>query len=434
MLRLIAHLWRSAPRVSALLAAALLSLYVQAADGAGWVASWTASPQPIWAADFVLPTDIPAELHGQTLRQVARISLGGARVRFVFSNAYGRERLRIGSASVALSDGGAAIQPQSLRRLSFGGLPGAEIPAGAPLVSDPVDLPVSALSRLSVSVYLPSATPTTTFHWDGRETVWIAAGDQTSARSIDTDTSSTQVITARTLLAGIEVNTETPNAGTVVAIGDSITDGNGVSIDSDARWPDFLAVRLAPYGMAVVNAGISGARLLSDGMGDNAPARFERDVLGQPGVRTVVVLLGINDISWPGTAFDPLGQRPSLESLESGFRQLVALAHRRGVRIVGVTLTPFKGALEGTPLADYFSADKDALRQRLNAWIRGSGAFDAVLDFDLWARDAADPERFSKSFDSGDHLHPGDAGNRMLADAIPLDVLVPELRGRAGRH
>jgi lysophospholipase L1-like esterase len=213
----------------------------------------------------------------------------------------------------------------------------------------------------------------------------------------------------------------------VAVIGDSTTDGNGVAINSDARWPDFLAARLAPYGVAVINAGISGARLLSDKMGVNALARFQRDVLDQPGVSTAVVLVGINDISWPGTAFDPKGHRPTLEMLEAGYQQLVAQAHRRKVRVIGVTIMPFKGALEGTPLNNYFEPDKDAMRQELNTSIRNSGVFDGVLDFDLWARDPADPARLNHTIDSGDHLHPGNRGNKLLADAIPLHVLVPEL-------
>ena len=392
----------------------------------GWVASWTASPQPLWDKDFPFPTYVPAMLDNQTLRQVSRISLGGSRVRVMFSNAYGSSPIVIGGASVALTDNGPAIRAQSLRTLTFGGSATATLSPGAPLLSDPVNLPVPALAHLTVSVYLPSATPTTTFHWDGRQTAWIVTGDQTAARTLDNGGAAVRSITARTLLTGIDVQGG-PSAGRAVAvIGDSITDGNGVTVDSDARWPDFLAARLAPHGVAVINAGISGARLLFDKMGVNALARFDRDVLSQPGVRTAIVLLGINDISWPGTAFDPKGQQPSLAMLEAGYKQLIAQAHRRGVRIIGVTLTPFAGALQGTPLDNYFNADKDRLRQRLNSWIRQSGAFDAVLDFDQWTRDRADPRRLDPVFDSGDHLHPGDDGNRRLARAISLDILLPK--------
>lgn len=400
---------------------------VQPSPPANWVASWAASPQPTWGADFPFPTNIPALLRNQTVRQVARISLGGTRLRLVFSNAYGQKPLVVGRASVALSGRGPGIQTQSLRTVTFGGRTSATIPAGAPLLSDPIDLAVPAMEHVTVSVYLPASTPTTTFHWDSRQTAWIAAGDQTAAATIDARKTSTETITTRTLLTGIEVEADQPAPQAVAVIGDSITDGNGASVDADSRWPDFLAARFDPLGVAVINAGISGARLLSDKMGANALARFERDVLDQPGVRTAIVLLGINDISWPGTAFDPKGQPASLDSLENGFRQLIAQAHRRGVRIIGVTLTPFRGALHGTPLDNYFNADKDALRRSLNTWIRESGAFDAVLDFDLLAKDREDPSRLNPAFDSGDHLHPGDAGNRLLANAIPLDVLLPEI-------
>ena len=176
--------------------------------------------------------------------------------------------------------------------------------------------------------------------------------------------------------------------------------------------------------MAVINAGISGARLLADGMGSNALARFERDVLAQPGVHTVIVFLGINDISWPGTAFDPHGRRPALEALTAGYRQLLAQARGRGVRVIVATLTPFEGALPGTPLDNYFQPEKEALRQQLNAWIRSCGSFDGVLDADALLRDPAQPQRLLPAYDSGDHLHPGDAGNRALAVAVDLRLLM----------
>ena len=411
-----------------LLPAVLLSLVlstspVQAANAdTSWLASWTASPQAVWGSDFLFPSNVPAVLQAQTVRQVARISVGGPRVRIVLSNAYGKVPLRIGAATVALAASGSAIDAASLRTLTFAGQPSATMAPGAPLVSDPVTLSVPDLARLTVSVHLPQASPVSTFHWDGRETAWIAPQDQTRAIRID-DAPGMQTTTARLLLSGIEVEAA-PGAQAVAILGDSITDGASASLGMDARWPDFLARRLAPHGVAVINAGISGGRLLSDGMGENAQARFGRDVLAQPGVRTVVILLGINDISWPGTAFAPRAQRPTLEELTNGYAQLVAQARGRGVRVVGATLTPFAGALPGTPLSDYYQKEKDALRQQLNAWIRASGTFDAVLDFDAWARDPAHPQRLLPAYDSGDHLHPGDAGNRALAEGIALPLLL----------
>ncbi|HEX4501763.1 MAG TPA: SGNH/GDSL hydrolase family protein [Scandinavium sp.] len=386
----------------------------------GWVASWTASPQAIWGKDFAFPTNIPAVIEGQTLRQVARISLGGKKVRLVFSNAYGKQPLKIGAATVAVTDKASSMQTATLKTVTFSGETSATIPPGAPLLSDPLDLPVNALSHMTVSTFLPDNTPTTTFHWDARQTAWLAAGNQVSAPTLTSATA----MTTRTLLTGIEVQTAQPEPQAIAVIGDSITDGDGVSVDSDARWPDFLAQRLAPKGIAVINAGISGGRLLSDQMGDNAVARFARDVLDQPGVRTAIVLIGINDISWSGTIFAPDAPLPTLESLQMGYRQLVAQAHRRGVRIIGVTLTPFEGALHDSPVHGYYTADKDALRQKLNAWIRDSGTFDAVIDFDKYAADPAHPLRLAPAIDSGDSLHPGDAGNRMLAEKIPLEVLM----------
>lgn len=393
-----------------------------------WVASWQASPQPVWGPDFLFPTNMPAELSNKTVRQVARISLGGKALRVVLSNAYGNQPLSVGKVTVARSGDGpdGAVVGDSLHVATFGGQEAVTILPGASLVSDPVALPVPALARLAVSFYLPDATQVSTFHWDGRQTAWIVPGNQTQASTLQVAADTAQSTTARPLLTGIQVETEEA-ARSVVVIGDSITDGAAASLDADSRWPDFLAERLAPRGVAVVNAGISGGRLLSDGMGVNALARLDRDVLAQPGVRSVIVMLGINDIAWPGTAFAPDATRPTLEALTTGFRQLIEQAHARGVRVIGATLAPFEGALPGTPLDNYYHADKDELRRQLNEWIRGSSAFDAVVDFDAVLRDPENPSRMTPRFDSGDHLHPGDEGNRAMAEAVALDALLPTL-------
>lgn len=293
-------------------------------------------------------------------------------------------------------------------------------------------LPLSSLSQVAVSLYLPGATPVQSFHWDGRQTGWIVAGDQSAAAALRTSDPGAISSTARPLLAGIQVeaNPASPAAPVVAVMGDSITDGATASLDRDSRWPDFLAARLAPHGAAVVNAGISGARLLSDGMGEHALARLERDVLAQPGVRSLIVLLGINDISWPGTAFARQAPRPTLQDMAEGYRQLVARARSHGLRVIGATLPPFEGALPGTPLDDYYQAEKDDLRRQVNAWIRLSGAFDAVIDFDAVLRDGAHPSRMAARFDSGDRLHPGDEGNRAMADAVDLNAILPGLLPR----
>lgn len=269
-----------------------------------------------------------------------------------------------------------------------------------------------------MTLFLRETTPLTTFHWDGLQTAYIAAGNLVGAEDIKTGTT----VKARVFLSAILVDAP-PGARAVVTLGDSITDGNGSTADTNRRWPDFLAQRLAKDHVAVLNAGISGARVLKDRMGVNALARFDRDVLSQSHVKTVVLLMGINDISWPGTAFAPHDPALSADDVIAGYRQLIAQAHTRKVRIVGATLTPFEGALRGTPLEGYYTADKEQVRQAVNKWIRISGEFDAVMDFDAVTRDPKYPTRLRPAFDSGDHLHPGDAGNKVLADSIDLGVL-----------
>ena len=397
--------------LSRLSACALFFAAPAMASGPAWVATWQASPQPVWDKEFPFPTNLPTSLGDRTIRQVARVSLGGPRLRIVLSNTYGSQPMRIGKAIVAMPGAGGGVVAGSVRTVTFGGRTDASIPPGASLLSDPVALSVPALSQVSISVYLPETTPVTGFHWDGKQTAWIAPGDQAAAGVLR----DAEATTARPLLSGIQVETTTPRA--VVVMGDSITDGAGASLDKDRRWPDFLAARLAPHGVAVVNAGISGGRLLSDGMGVNALARLDRDVFAQPGVRELIVMIGINDIAWPGTIFARDARRPTLEELQAGYRQLVAQAHAHGIRVTGATLTPFEGALPGTPMADYYDGEKDTLRTRLNAWIRKGEVFDAVVDLDASLRDPAHPSRLRDAYDSGDHLHPGDEGNKAMADA-----------------
>ncbi|MCF3498825.1 SGNH/GDSL hydrolase family protein [Stenotrophomonas maltophilia] len=402
-------------RLSHLTATTLLALsgVASAVSAPHWVASWQASPQPVWGADFLFPTLVPATLHDQTFRQTARISLGGPRLRVRLSNAYGTQPLRIGAASVA-ARAGATPQP-----LSFDGQPGVLIGPGQERLSDPLPLVTDDRQALQVSIFVPGPTPVQTFHWEGRQTSWTAPGDQSRAQALSAASSTT----ARLFLAGIEVEAAA-RARSVVVIGDSITDGATASLDQDQRWTDHLAARLAPRGIAVVNAGISGGRLLRDGMGESVLARLQRDALDQPGVASVIVLIGINDISWPGTAFARNQARPALAELQAGYRALAEQARGRGIRIVGATLTPFAGALPGTPLDDYYHPDKDVLRRQLNAWLRTDSPFDAVIDLDAALRDPADPSQMAAAYDSGDHLHPGDAGNRAMAEAVDLEVLM----------
>lgn len=384
----------------------------------GWVGTWMASPQAVWGQDFPFPTKIPPSVKNETIRQVVRVSLGGPQIRLVFSNAYGNTPVTIGGASVGRTGANYDVQPGTLKRVTFGGSVSVAIPPGAPVVSDPLEFPADEHELLTISVYLPDETPLNTFHWDGRQTAWFGQGEQTKSEKF----TATKTTDARVFLSDVLV--ETPNDGSVVVIGDSITDGNGATIDADTRWPDFLAKRLAPERVSVLNAGISGARLLKDKMGVNAMARLARDVFAKPNVKAVIVLIGINDISWPGTALAPSETRPSVEEMIAGYKQLIALARVNRVRLIGTTLPPFKGALTGTPLSNYYHPAKDAMRQEINRWIRESGAFDAVIDFDAVLRDRDDPERMAPEFDSGDHLHPGDKGNKAMADAVDLDALL----------
>lgn len=399
----------------------LFVLSMQAA-GAGephWVASWGASAQARWDDSFVLPPGVPASFERQSVRDVVRLSVGGKRLRIVLSNRYGAAPLRVGAMRVALAGDGAALVAGSSRAVTFGGSASASAAPGALLVSDPVDLPAGALARLAVTSYYPAPTPVSTFHWGAQQTPYLVPGDATAAA----DLQAAARFPGRAFLTAVLV--EAPAATrSVVVLGDSITDGNGSSPDQDRRWTDVLAQRLAPAGVGVVNAGISGARLLGDRMGANALARFDQDVLAQPGVAGVIVMMGINDIGWPGSPFAPGDAAMGAAQVIDALRQLIARARTHNLRIVGATLLPFEGALAGTPFEGHYSPAKEAVRQRVNRWILGSGEFDAVFDADAVLRDPAQPSRLRADYDSGDHLHPGDAGYRALAQALDLRALM----------
>lgn len=432
---------RSAARATLLLGAiALPSLSTWAADAdvghtrrpltvptavtapAAWSTSWIAPPQPLWSGDFALPTLVPFQFRDQTVRQSLRLSIGGDRLRMEFSNEYGSTPLRIDAATVARPGTGADIAPDSLRVLRFGGATTVSIPPGARAISDPVELPVRALERLSVSMHLPGPVSPSTFHWEGRDTAYVAAGDHTGDA---TWPQGGETMSPRVFLSGIRVERRSAPV-TVVAIGDSITDGNGSTPGADRRWPDRLAERLTPRGVAVLNAGISGGRLLSDGMGRAGLARLQRDVLGQPGVRAVIVLLGTNDIGYPQGPFSPEEAPMTAERFIAGLRQLIEQSHAANVRVIGATIPPNERSLAGTPFEGHHSVAKERVRQQVNEWIRSSGAFDGVADFDALLRDPARPARLAPAFDSGDHLHPGDAGYAAMADAIDLKQLLGE--------
>jgi len=385
-----------------------------------WSPSWMAATQPLWGGDFILPLGLPSQYQQQTIRQVARLSVGGTQLRVVFSNEGSTVPLHIGAARVARHARGSATVPGTDRPLLFGGQAATVVPPGARWVSDPVDLPLPALAEVAVSLYLPRPSQPAGFHFDARQTAYVASGDHTAALQLPA--ASTEWST-RVYMSGLVVQTPAP-AAAVVVLGDSITDGNGATPGANARWPDALAERLAGQGVGVLNAGISGGRLLKGGMGRAGLTRAAQDVFAQPGVRALIVLLGTNDIGWPGGPFAPEERAVRAEELVQGYRQLIAMARTHNVRVVGGTIPPFGDALAGTPLAGHYSPEKDAVRQAVNRWIREAGAFDAVVDFDALLRDPARPSHLRAAMDSGDHLHPGDVGYRAMAQAIDLEALL----------
>jgi lysophospholipase L1-like esterase len=393
---------------------------VRAADTGNWIGSWTSSPQPVWAPDFPVPLGIPANLWKQTIRQTARLSIGGGRVRVVLSNEYGKSPLTIGAAEIALAGEGGAIKEGSAHPVTFGGNPTVVIPPGAPAISDPVDMSVDPLALVSVSLYLPEVTPFTTIHWDGHQTAYVGAGNEVANVDFKADSKLTQ----RAFLTEIMVDAPA-GARAVVAFGDSITDGDGSTVDGNDRWPDRLAERLAKVGgppVAVLNEGISGAKILSDRMGVNALARFDADVLSQPKADTVILMMGINDVGWPGCGLAAHDPEPTAEAIIEGYKQLIARAHAHGLRIIGATLTPFGDAFVGTPFEGYYTPEKEKLRVALNDFIR-SGAFDGVIDFDKVVVDPQKPGYSLSKYDKGDHLHPNPAGYAAMGGAIDLNTM-----------
>ena len=358
----------------------------------------------------------------QTLRQIVHTSIGGSRVRVRLST-FGAGALHIGAARIALRATGSAIVPGTDRALTFGGLSAVMIPPGAVVLSDPVALDVPPLADLAVSMFVPGSTGPTSWHFEALQTAYVSpSGDFTE--SIDMPFDSTTRYPgpdglehdAWFWLAGVEVLAP-KQAGAVAILGDSVTDGSRSTPDTNNRWPDHLARRLIAvqgnHGMGVLNLGIAGNRLLNEIIGPNALARYDRDVLTQTGVTHVIASLGNNDILFVFSPADVV----SVDQIIAGHRQLIRRARARGLRIYGATLTPFGGF----PLA---SAAKESQRQAVNHWIRTSGEYDAVIDFDAVLRDPNDPTRLKTdaeyNYDSGDHLHPSDAGYQAMADAIDL--------------
>jgi lysophospholipase L1-like esterase len=388
----------------------------QTAGQTHWVASW-ASAQQTPEPQNALPD---ADLTDATLRQTVPLSIGGRRLRVRLSNAFGRAPLAIDSAHVALAAaaGSPRIRPGSDRALTFGGSPEVVIPAGAEYWSDPVELDAPALADLAVTIHLRLTPDGQTSHPGSRTTAWLVHGDAVGAEDLGQG--------AKVLhwfqLSGVDVAAN--GGGAVVVLGDSITDGRGSTTDGDDRWPDQLARRLqastSTAGIGVVNAGIGGNRVLLDGLGPNAAARIDRDVLGQSGVRALIVLEGVNDLgTLTQDAPAPPAAHPALtRRLIAAYAQIIAAAHAHGLTVIGGTITPWAGTAMYHP-----DAENEADRQRVNAWIRAPGHFDAVADFDAALRDPQRPDRLLPAYDSGDHLHPSPAGYRAMAQAVPLAAL-----------
>jgi lysophospholipase L1-like esterase len=378
-----------------------------------WVGSWASSPM---SQKFNPGQPSPAN---STYRNVVRLSAGGPSIRVLLTNEFGTRPLMIGAAHVALSSENGAVQAGSDHALTFSGAPTVIIPPGALIVSDPVAFQVAPLASLAVSVYLPDQRfAETTCHEDGHATTYIAAGDATVASTLNAP----RTITSWCFVKGIDASTTDTHAAAIVTLGDSITDGALSTKDTNRRWPDVLASRLQADSktahLSVLNEGISGNRLLRDGAGQSALARFDRDVLAQSGVRYLIVLEGINDIgaiARPRDADDNLTAPQLTSALTFVLSQLVVRAHSHGLKVFGATLTPYVGA-------GYASDAGEEAREAVNDWIRTSGVFDGVIDFDKVARDPANPKVFAPSVDSGDHLHPGDAGYQTMGSAIDLSI------------
>jgi lysophospholipase L1-like esterase len=411
------------------------SLSAPAVDRRGgqqWIGTWASAPQP--AAPNRAQT-----FRNQSLRLIVHTSVGGTKVRIKLSNIFGDQPLLIGAAHIARRTAEAEIDPASDRKLTFRGQASTTIPARAMVVSDPVDWDVPALSDLAISMFLPDPTAVTTAHSLALQTNYVSpeTGDATAEVKFPVG----KTIVSWPFLTGVDVEAS-PRAAAVVAFGSSTTDGDGSTQDANKRWPDVLAERLQKNGdreLGVLNEGIIGNRLLSDSnsprqaggpfgsvlerfgplLGEAGLTRFDRDVLAQAGVKYVIILLGINDILFPGS-FIPASENVSAKSLIDGNRQLIARAHKKGLRVIGTTIPPFENALFDSPAINFSTPEKERVRQAVNAWIRRSREFDGVLDFDAVVRDPNHPTQLLPVYDSGDHLHVNDAGNIAQGNAIPL--------------
>ena len=366
-----------------------------------WLGTWATSPQ------LTEPSNLPPApgLWGNTLRQIAHVSVGGERLRVRFSNEYGYRPLTINAARIAVSVGAGAIDPGTDRALTFSGAPSITLEPNATVISDPVDFALAPMSDVAVSTFVAPPQNDITGHPGSRATSYLTAGDAATAATLDAPTPTDHWY----FLTGIDVLAPV-GSGAIVTLGDSITDGRGSTTNGNDRWPDALARRLqadpATSGLSVLNHGIGGNAVLAGGLGPPAVERFDRDALGQDGVRWIIVLHGVNDIG--GSTDGAVADR-----LIEAYGGFIDRAHAAGVRIYGSPILPFGGS-------QYASAEHEAARQTVNDWIRTSGRFDAVIDLDAAVRSPNTPENLAATYDSGDHLHLNPSGYQKMADSIDL--------------
>jgi lysophospholipase L1-like esterase len=396
-----------------------------------WVATWATAqdlgqnvsevpqlPPGLKMPDFskfkgmMTPPHIPEGVADQTVRMIVHTTLPGKRVRIELSNAFGKGVVSIGAAHIAIRTKESSIDQGSDRQLTFSGSSSVDIRPGAVIVSDPVDLEIEAMSDLAVSIYIVKSEGTPTNHMLGLHTSYISSGDTAAALSMPQPTTTNAYLWLRS----VDVAAQARDFA-IVCLGDSITDGFGTTIDSDRAWPALLAKRFSQRKTgaraAVLNEGISGNEVLRDGAGMSALARLDRDVLSEPGVRWIVLLEGINDINIHGQITGPGAL--IADDLIRGYRQIIARAHMNNIKVMGATLTPEEGVWLAGPTGE-------ATRQKVNEWIRSSGEFDAVVDFDAVVRDKEHPSRLREEFNPGDHIHPNDSGNGAMADAFQLST------------